>query len=165
MTDMKRQSNLPQKIIVAILGLAINKNNQFLLTRRHAPGNSAWHNKWQIPGGGLEFGETPEQTLARELQEELSVSARIIHPHPIVKTSIWYGQETDQKSDSQIVLIAYLVDIDNQSVDISQDKETNQSSWFTFEQSMNLDSLPMTTEILVAAQKICNEYSLWSMVQ
>lgn len=29
--------------------------------------------EWELPGGRMELGETPEQTLAREFEEELSI--------------------------------------------------------------------------------------------
>jgi 8-oxo-dGTP diphosphatase len=54
----------------------ILEENGLVLIARRKPGRHMG-GKWEFPGGKIEPGETPEQSLARELQEELDVSARI----------------------------------------------------------------------------------------
>lgn len=143
-----------QQIIVAALGIPVSKDRKkVLLTQRHAPGNPAWHNKWQLAGGSVDFGETMEQAVEREMFEELHVHAKIIHPYPIVKTSIWYANESDEKMDTQVILIAYLVDIGDQTPDLSHDPdwETSAYGWYALQEAKKLDFLPLTLSIVEEA--------------
>lgn len=142
---------MKNKIIVAALGLPVSPDGKkVLLTKRHVPGNPAWHNKWQIAGGGVDFGEEMEVAVLREIWEELHVKAKIIHPYPIVKTSIWYADESDEKMDTHVILITYLVSIGDQTPDLSHDPdwETSAFGWFTLEEAKKLDNLPLTFDIV-----------------
>ena len=38
--------------------------------------------KWDIPGGGLDWGESPEEGLTREIQEEMGLTLTSMHPNP-----------------------------------------------------------------------------------
>jgi len=133
-------------IYIGVLGLAYDGKGKFLLTQRNQPEDTEVHLKWQIAGGGMEYGETPEQTLAREMQEELSVSVRILSPQPIAKTSVW-----DLKDRSyHITLLTYVVSLDNQTPKIG-DPETHAFKWMTPNEIATLDSLPLTREIVEEA--------------
>lgn len=53
----------------------IKKDGLILATQRSA--TMSLPRKWEFPGGKLEAGESPEQCLQRELQEELAISVRV----------------------------------------------------------------------------------------
>jgi len=54
----------------------IMEENGLVLIARRKPGKHM-AGKWEFPGGKIEPGETPEQSLERELDEELAVRARV----------------------------------------------------------------------------------------
>jgi len=56
----------PDGPIVGV-GAVIIENGKILLEKR---GNDPGRGKWSIPGGIVELGESPEQTVIREVQEE-----------------------------------------------------------------------------------------------
>ena len=55
----------------AVTAAIIRRDNRVLLTRRAAGEKLA--GSWEFPGGKVHDGETPEECLARELKEELSL--------------------------------------------------------------------------------------------
>jgi 8-oxo-dGTP diphosphatase len=54
---------------------AVIVEDRRLFLARRAPGQDL-AGYWELPGGKLESGETPQQALERELAEEFSMSAR-----------------------------------------------------------------------------------------
>lgn len=55
---------------------AVLTNGDKVLAARRGPGK-ALAGFWEFPGGKIEAGETPEQSLARELEEELLCRATV----------------------------------------------------------------------------------------
>ncbi|UDG82801.1 NUDIX domain-containing protein [Candidatus Vallotia lariciata] len=61
-----------RKVTETAVGIILNKNNHFLLTRR--PSGKPYEGYWEFPGGKLKLGESVEDALARELYEELGIT-------------------------------------------------------------------------------------------
>jgi 8-oxo-dGTP diphosphatase len=53
----------------------IKKENKFLITQR--PENKHNGNRWEFPGGTVEFGEDPKSCLIREIKEELDIDIKV----------------------------------------------------------------------------------------
>lgn len=69
-TVMKKKTN--PKIVTAAV---IERDGHILIAKRKQGKQHVGN--WEFPGGTLEEGETPEQCLKRELQEELAITAEV----------------------------------------------------------------------------------------
>jgi 8-oxo-dGTP diphosphatase len=67
---LKKKTN-PMIVAAAV----IERDGCILIAKR----KQGWHEagKWEFPGGTIEEGETPEQCLKRELQEELAIITHV----------------------------------------------------------------------------------------
>ncbi len=66
-----------QPVDVAV-GVLIGADHRFLLTSR--PEGKVFAGHWEFPGGKVEPGESIEQALRRELQEELGITIGPVQP-------------------------------------------------------------------------------------
>lgn len=55
------------------VGVFVMKDGKFLLQKRQGSHGAG---SWSLPGGHMEYGETPEQTAAREAKEEFDVEIK-----------------------------------------------------------------------------------------
>jgi A/G-specific adenine glycosylase len=60
------------------VGIVMNENNDVLIALR--PEDGMLGSLWEFPGGKQEKGESIEETIVRELKEELGITVEIIQP-------------------------------------------------------------------------------------
>jgi ADP-ribose pyrophosphatase YjhB (NUDIX family) len=69
-----------------IAGVAVNGDNVLLHRAEDEP-------FWTFPGGRAEFGETADETLRREMREELCVEVEVVRPLWFVENFFTYARK------------------------------------------------------------------------
>ena len=102
--DLPREGGENRPLVQVAVGVLLQDDGAFLLTSR--PPGKVYAGYWEFPGGKLEAGETVEQALRRELQEEIGITIDdaipwkvecVDYPHALVrlnfcKVHAWQGQ-------------------------------------------------------------------------
>ncbi len=66
-----------RKTIFVFDGVVFDKNGRILIDRRTGDELEEVNGLWEVPGGKLEFGETPEQAIEREILEETGYRVKV----------------------------------------------------------------------------------------
>lgn len=74
--------------ILVVAGF-ITVADSVVLSQRRDPDIAGEQPKWELPGGKVEFGETPEEALQREIAEELNLEVRTLSLIPYIQTNVW----------------------------------------------------------------------------
>lgn len=77
-----------RKILLVAACALIDTDGRILLAQRPEGKNLA--GLWEFPGGKVEKGETPEETLVRELEEELGIKTKVPCLAPLTFASHTY---------------------------------------------------------------------------
>lgn len=106
----------------------LRKDGRFLLVQRSLS-EKFMPESWEMPGGGCEYGETPEQALVRETKEEAGLDIKVQSPLTVGS----YFMDDVQRID--IVFLCAMID-ESQEVKLSH--EHIGLAWVSFEQAKKL---------------------------
>lgn len=133
------------KNITPVVLAVIKKEGKYLLTKRVEPDDVdtqlEFNGLWQLPGGGLEFGESVEEGTVREAWEELRVKVRIEYMIPKLYYRIykdrWHG-----------LLIAFVCSLVSPESEIQLNHEASEWKWCSYEEVKKLTAFPLVKEII-----------------
>jgi 8-oxo-dGTP diphosphatase len=132
------------KSITVVCGCILRQGGQqILLSMRKAPGVPGLDGKWELPGGKIEFGETPDQTIVREIREELGIKVMPRRLLPYLHTNLWEYEHAIQ----HVVLACYECEMEK---DVSYGP-TEDTQWFHVNQIEFDSTLPGTREFVSLA--------------
>ena len=126
-------SHWPDRNIMVVVG-ALNTrknaagNQEYLLFQRQAHGRHA--GLWELPGGKVEQGETPEEALTRELKEELGLTVK-----PGLLQTVLYHDYPNER----VILLVYDTHFDENAITLHAHQ---QKMWISSEHVPKWPLLP-----------------------
>ncbi|MEO4000582.1 (deoxy)nucleoside triphosphate pyrophosphohydrolase [Mesorhizobium sp. CAU 1732] len=78
----------PKKLLLVAACALVDADGRVLLAQR--PEGKQLAGLWEFPGGKVEPGETPEETVVRELKEELGIDTKVACLAPLTFASHAY---------------------------------------------------------------------------
>ena len=99
------------------------------------------HNAWQFPQGGIQYGETPEQALYRELREEVGLLPE--HVQIVAQTKGWLRYRLPHRyirtipipyvlDKNKVVLLKLTAPTQNIRLNLSDPPEFDQWQWVSY---------------------------------
>lgn len=86
-------------VVAALIRRYADPEKRILLVRRGPGQSGAGH--WEFPGGKVERGESPEQALLREIEEELNLQIRVgafvdeiehAYPTKVIRLRVYWAE-------------------------------------------------------------------------
>jgi ADP-ribose pyrophosphatase YjhB (NUDIX family) len=120
---------------IGAYAICLDEERRVLLCRIHEP--TPDNGRWTLPGGGVEFGESPDDTVLRELEEEtglLGERGDVIG----VFSRIYDATVTVRRRTLHMIGIAYSVRVTGGSLRDEIGGTTDTCAWFTEDEARAL---------------------------
>ncbi|MFH0936050.1 MAG: NUDIX hydrolase [Candidatus Woesearchaeota archaeon] len=134
-----------QRIIVK--GIVL-KDNKLLLVKRKRKGHEI-DNKWELPGGKIDFGEKMEDACQREIQEEAGVLTKFKKIDIVNYQNIFF----DGVHYSHLILIPILFDYQKEDINYKGDHNVYEVNWFNSQDIKQLDLIDDNKKLIEGVLK------------
>ena len=130
---------------ISLIGKSLTiDNNKILMVLRNRPHQSSAHNKWELPGGKVEFGEHPKVTCERECLEETGYKVKSLELVKELHTFVWSREE----EDVNVIVVCYTAKLLGGEPS-TEDKGVNKVKWFDFNELPSKEEcIPGTIELI-----------------
>lgn len=126
---------------------AVIKQGDAVLFVRRATGNPKYIGQFELPGGKVDFGETPEGALRREVEEEIGISPGAVQ---IDRIASWV--DTMERA-TQHIIIVYLVALQAGHSHIKLSDEHDKFVWKKLSDIQH-DTLNILTKIALQDEQL-----------
>jgi mutator protein MutT len=99
--SVERSRQYPDRPIVGVGAVIVIEGNVVLIRRRFEP----LAGQWSLPGGAVELGETLEDTVVREMREEVGLDVEV---GPVIEVFDRIMLDEDRRVRYHYVLVDYL---------------------------------------------------------
>lgn len=103
-----------EKKHVGCYGVVYNNNNQVLLVRK---AKGAYKGKLDLPGGGIEYGESVDETLRREFLEEVGLIIKEYNLRKVITNYVTWNIGDKYQERLQHIAIIHDVKLDDNDFD------------------------------------------------
>jgi 8-oxo-dGTP diphosphatase len=132
--------NFPDSFHRVTIKALVVKDGKILLVKE-SPERSGM---WEIPGGGLDFGEDIHEGLKREVEEEMGLKVKSIEKRPMYVWAWKYQNERNMDWYYSFV-VAYKVELE--SFDFTPTEECEEIGWFSKDELEHIELRHQTNEL------------------
>lgn len=120
-----------------------------MLLTRFVQAASPASGSWSMPGGGMEWGERPEETALRELHEETGFNA-VLGPLLGIYSEWIEPGRTARRSAGHVIGAVYAASITTGELraEFDPDDTTDAAAWFSIDEITTLRRVPLVDFVL-----------------